>query len=138
VLHGDTLWHVQRVQWINISYLNSPPPPFSYIPHSRNNFTRYISSIYIHAYTVFTPYSPSYLFPISTHLPVVSIPPDRTCSGLLSDFQKNGKGNDIFACLREIHKEFSCGLSMYVCVCVCVCVCNSSTILLLSTLVSFL
>jgi hypothetical protein len=46
----------------NISYLNSPPPPLSFIPHSHswNSFNRYHFSIYIHVYTVFVPYSPSH------------------------------------------------------------------------------
>jgi hypothetical protein len=47
----------------NIIYLNSPPPPFSFIllsPHSWNSFNRYHFSIYIHVYTVFAVYSPSF------------------------------------------------------------------------------
>jgi hypothetical protein len=54
----------------NISYLNSPPPSFSFIllyTHSRNSFNRFHFSIYIHVlYTVFVLYSPFYtLFPHS-------------------------------------------------------------------------
>jgi hypothetical protein len=45
----------------NISYFNSPPPPFSFIcpcSHSWNSFNWSHFSIYINVYTVFAPYSP--------------------------------------------------------------------------------
>jgi hypothetical protein len=50
----------------NVSYLNSPPPPFSFISptlHSRNSFNRSHFSTCMHMYTVFTPYSPPSWFP---------------------------------------------------------------------------
>jgi hypothetical protein len=56
----------------NISYLNSPPPSFSFIPsssHSRISFNRYYFCIYIHVYTVFALYSPSYTLLIPPPLP---------------------------------------------------------------------
>jgi hypothetical protein len=50
--------------------LNSPTPPFSFtcFPHSWNSFTRSHFSIYLHVYTVFAPYSPSYT--LTPHLPL--------------------------------------------------------------------
>jgi hypothetical protein len=45
----------------NISYLNSPPPSFSFIsplPPSWNSFSRSHFSIYIYVYIVFSQYSP--------------------------------------------------------------------------------
>jgi hypothetical protein len=54
----------------NISCLNSTPLPLSFIPpspHYRNGFNRYHFCIYIHVYTFFVLYSPSYL--LSCHLP---------------------------------------------------------------------
>jgi hypothetical protein len=47
----------------NTSYLSSASPPLSFItssPHSWNTFNRYHFCIYIHVYTVFALYSPSY------------------------------------------------------------------------------
>jgi hypothetical protein len=46
----------------NISYLNSPPPPFflAPLPHSWNSFNRYHFSICTHVYTLFALYSRSH------------------------------------------------------------------------------
>jgi hypothetical protein len=72
----------------NISYLNSPPPPFSFnplSPHSWNSFNRYHFCIFISVYTAFALYSPSCtLYP----LPFPPCPryqplPFETCSVLL-------------------------------------------------------
>jgi hypothetical protein len=56
--------------------LNSPPILF-YPPSSnlRNSFNRYLFSIYIHMYILFTPYSSLTPFPYLLPLPQVSIPP---------------------------------------------------------------
>jgi hypothetical protein len=77
----------------NTSYLNSPSPSFSFIspPHSWNIFNRSHCSIYIQVYTVFTPYSPSYI--LSPHPTGNNLLP--SCSPIL--WQKK---NDIFVCLR--------------------------------------
>jgi hypothetical protein len=47
----------------NISYLNSPSTILLYLPfpHLRNSFNRYFFSICIYVYTVFVPYSSSYV-----------------------------------------------------------------------------
>jgi hypothetical protein len=48
----------------NLSYLNSPCPPFSFIslsPHSWKSFNRSYFSIYIHVYTVCALYSFFYI-----------------------------------------------------------------------------
>jgi hypothetical protein len=69
-----------------ISYLNSPPPPFSFIsfyPHLRNSFSRYLFSIYIHVYTVFAPYSPSY---------TLSTPPPQNAILCFHEYTTASKG----------------------------------------------
>jgi hypothetical protein len=78
----------------NISYLNSCPPPFSFIhPYSWNSFNRYHFSIYIHVNIVFALYSPSHiLFPSPPPLNGTNFPPGRTFSALLfSNFVKRKK-----------------------------------------------
>jgi hypothetical protein len=75
----------------NTSYLNSPPPPFSFIlpsPQSRNSFNRYHFSIYRHVDSEFASYSPSHTLSPLLLLPLVPTPPpDKSCSALLfSDF----------------------------------------------------
>jgi hypothetical protein len=82
----------------NISYLNSPPPPFSFISHppnththahththththhSWNSFNRYHFSIYIHVHTIL-PYSPSYTLspppPHPTPTGINTLPPPK-------------------------------------------------------------
>jgi hypothetical protein len=100
----------------NVSYLNSSPPLFSLIlasPYAWNSFNRSHFSIYIHVYTVFAPYSPSYILsphPLSSHW---YQPPrqDLFCPPVLQ-FKKN----DIFVCLRQLYREFLCDISMYICI----------------------
>jgi hypothetical protein len=68
-----------------LSYLNSSPPPFSFIctPHLRNSFNRYLFSVYSYVYTVFVPYLPSYTISLPpTPLPLVSTPPPPARQGL--------------------------------------------------------
>jgi hypothetical protein len=72
----------------NIIYLNSPPPPFSFIPllHSWNSFNRSHFSIYIHVHTVFAPYSPSYTLsphPSPSHCYPSSPQQDLVCPPVL-------------------------------------------------------
>jgi hypothetical protein len=64
VLGGSTLWHLKRfVQFIKCIILNSPPSLLSFIlpsPDSWNSFKIYYFCTYIHVYTPFAPYLPSY------------------------------------------------------------------------------
>jgi hypothetical protein len=82
---------------LNISYLNSSPPSFSFIPssiHSWNSFSRSHFSIYIHVYTVCAPYSPYYTFSSHPAPHTGTNFPDRTCSDLLfSNLVKEKKWN---------------------------------------------
>jgi hypothetical protein len=100
----------------NISHLNSPSPPFSFIspPPSQEIVSKDIFfSIYIHVYTVFAPNSPSQPFPYRRP-PHTGINPPRQdlflppvlwfCCSL------------IFACLRLLHREFPCGTSKFICI----------------------
>jgi hypothetical protein len=113
---GGTLWHLQKFYNIsNISYLNSPPLSFSFIIlylHSWNSFNRSHFSIFIHVYTVFALCSPSYT--LSLHHPplhTATNPPDRTnFAFLFSVFIK--EKNDIFVCLRKLHRKFPCDISI--------------------------
>jgi hypothetical protein len=91
----------------NTSYVNLPPPSFSFIlpsPHSWNSFNSYHLSIYTHVYTVFALYSSSHTLsppspPSYCYQTPPPPPPDKTCSVLLfSNFVK--EKNDIFVCLR--------------------------------------
>jgi hypothetical protein len=79
----------------NISYFNSLPPSFSFIslsPHSWNCFNRFHFSIYIHVYTVFALYSPSYMLSPHPSPLTATTPPNKTCSAILfSDFVKEKK-----------------------------------------------
>jgi hypothetical protein len=63
----------------NRSYLNSPPPTFSFIPsslHLRNSFNRYLFSVYIHVYIVFALYCTLlHTFPTSSPLHWYQAPP---------------------------------------------------------------
>jgi hypothetical protein len=62
----------------NISYLNLPSLPFSFIPpHSWNSFTSYHFSIYIRAYTLFTLYLPSHTLCYFLSLPTRTNPPQE-------------------------------------------------------------
>jgi hypothetical protein len=63
----------------NISYLNSSPPSFSFIPYLiiSRSFKGYHFSIYIHVYTLFAPYSPSTPFPHLLSPPTSTNPPTR-------------------------------------------------------------
>jgi hypothetical protein len=104
--------------------------PLSSLPHpdSWNSFNRYHFCIYMHVYTFFVLYSPSYLLsllpPTFSHFQLV--PPytlGRTCSSLLfSDFveekREKIKKINIFVCLRLrlLHREFPCDISMYICI----------------------
>jgi hypothetical protein len=68
----------------NMSYLNSPLVPFSFMSpssHSWNSFNRHHSSIYIHVYTIFALYSPSHT--LSPPLPTSTNLPGMICSALL-------------------------------------------------------
>jgi hypothetical protein len=93
-----------------------PPPPI--IPGIVS--TGFIFSIYLHVYTVFASYSPSYtlsLPSVSPLPPPVPTPPDRTSSALqFYNFVKEKGKNDIFASLRWLHREFHCGTSTYICI----------------------
>jgi hypothetical protein len=90
---------------LNMSYLNSLPPPFFFIPnpHSWNSFNRYLFlllQLCIHSVCIIF----TFLHNILTSSPPTSInatSPGRTCSALLfSDYAKERKRNDIFAYLR--------------------------------------
>jgi hypothetical protein len=62
----------------NISHMNSPPLPFSFITlllHSWSSFNRCHFCIYIHVHTLFCTNSPSYPFSQHLHLPLVQIFP---------------------------------------------------------------
>jgi hypothetical protein len=79
----------------NISYLNSPPPSFSFtlFPPFLQSFQQ-VSLFHLHACihstcTIFTRLHP---FPASFSFPLVPIPPDKTCSDFLfSAFVKEKK-----------------------------------------------
>jgi hypothetical protein len=59
---------LMKVLTIYKTYLNSPPPSFSFIPYSWNSFNKSYFYIYIHVYTIFAPYLLSYtLSPHSLH-----------------------------------------------------------------------
>jgi hypothetical protein len=84
---------------LNISYLKSPPPLFSFtlLPSIPGLVYRFHFSIYINVYTVFVPYSPSYNLSPLLPLPTTTNPPGRICSVLLfSDFVKE-KSDILFA-----------------------------------------
>jgi hypothetical protein len=101
-LDGGTLWHLQMfLQHIKyIIYLNSTPPPFSFIFHSWNNFNRYHFSIYMHVYTAFGLYSPSHALSPPLLLRIgTSHPRQYLFHATVLWFCKRKK-NDSFACLR--------------------------------------
>jgi hypothetical protein len=93
----------------NVSYLNSPPPPFSFSPPPpipgivstglRFPFTQLCAQYLYHSHPP-TPFPQHLLVPTGTNPP---LPTCRTCFTLLfSDFveEKRKKRNDIFACLK--------------------------------------
>jgi hypothetical protein len=85
----------------NISYLNSPPPPFSFIspsPHSWNSFNSYHFSIYnTCVHSICTIFSLPHSFSISSLSHWYQFPQTGPCSLI---FVKERKKNDLFACLR--------------------------------------
>jgi hypothetical protein len=86
--------------------------PLSLLSPSWNSFIRCHFSIYIHVYTVFALYSLLHTLSSSPTLSLVSVSPDRTYSSFLfSDFAK--ENNDIFVCLRYLHREFPFHVYMY-------------------------
>jgi hypothetical protein len=106
----------------NITYLNSASLSFSFISpssHSWNSFNRSYFSIYIYVYTVVAAYTPSII--ISSHPPsshwyqsprqVLFHPPI-----LWFCVKKGEEKNSILDCLRQLHQEFPCGTSMFVCI----------------------
>jgi hypothetical protein len=96
----------------NVSYVNSPSPPFFFIPpappHFWSSFNIYHFYRYIHLYIIFTPYSPFYTLSLTPPLShwyqtlCCSLPLHRICSALLFSHFVEEKQNktDIFACLR--------------------------------------
>jgi hypothetical protein len=96
--------------------LNSPLPSFSFIfplPHSWNSSSRYTFSIvYLcarHLYRI------HYLHPFLTspqhwYQP----PPNRTCLAVL--FSNFVTGKKWHFCLRKLHREFPCDITMYKCI----------------------
>jgi hypothetical protein len=71
-----------------------------------------IVSIYIHEYTIFLPYSPSYTLSLILTPPTDTHPPDRTCFAFLSSvFEKKRH-----FCLRQLYQMFHCDISTYICI----------------------
>jgi hypothetical protein len=64
VLGGDTLWHLQRflhcIKYFILEFICSTTTLYHALPDSRNSYNRYYC-IYMHVYTFFASYSPSYL-----------------------------------------------------------------------------
>jgi hypothetical protein len=99
-VHGG----ICKCSYIKMSYLNSLPPSFSFIPsspYSWNNFNRYHFSIYIHTcvHSICTIFTLLFPFPTSAPTPLVGIPRKNLFCTLFSYFV-NKKTTDIFVCLR--------------------------------------
>jgi hypothetical protein len=89
----------------NMSYLNSSlhRSLLCSFPHSWNCFNRSQFYIYIHVYTVFAPYSPSYTFPCPRPPPPVTNPLTPWAGlfdPLVLQFCGEKEKNDIFVCTR--------------------------------------
>jgi hypothetical protein len=73
-------------------------------PHLRNNFKRYLFSVYINRYIVFALYSPSYtLYPPPPSHWYHLLPRQDLFLPPVLQFCKR-KEKEIFACLRQLHK----------------------------------
>jgi hypothetical protein len=107
VLGEGTFWHLQMVLTMYPIYHTGIHPlndsPSSPSTHSRNSFNRYHFSIYIHVYTIFSPYSPSFTIsplPLPSHWyqPSSSQTEPVPSSHSLILYKKKGKRkkNDIF------------------------------------------
>jgi hypothetical protein len=121
----------------NISHLNSPTLPFSFISHcpTPEIVSTDIISIYILVCTLFALYSPSFIISPTP-------PPSTGANPLRQDLfhhpvlqccirkEEEEEENDIFGYLRYIHREF---LVAFPCVCIFI-----FSIFLLSTLIHFL
>jgi hypothetical protein len=92
--------------------LKSPPPPYIFIPQFPiQEIVSIVSFFHLHSCVhsicnifIFTP------FP--HHLPVpLVLTPSGSFAPLVLQFWKR---NDIFACLRLLHREFPCGTSIYI------------------------
>jgi hypothetical protein len=104
----------------NISYLNSLPPPFSYISLSPIPgivstglifpFT-YMCTQYLHHIHPPTPFLHISPFPL-----VPTPPPGRTCSAPILWLCKRKEKNDIFCLFKILHREFYCDTSMDICI----------------------
>jgi hypothetical protein len=116
---GGTLWHLQNSYNIsNISFLNSLPPPFSFIlpfRHSWSSLNRYHFSIYIHMCAVFGQCTLPHPFlnysPTShSYHPLIQ---DIFCP-LFSDFLKEKKWH--FCLFKIAEQGVSLWHSMYICI----------------------
>jgi hypothetical protein len=83
VLGGDTLWHLQRflhcIKYFILEFICSTTPLYHALPDSRNSYNRYHYCIYMHVYTFFASYSPSYLLSLlpSPFTLMPTLPPEQ-------------------------------------------------------------
>jgi hypothetical protein len=106
---GGTLGHYKRAYII--SYLDSPPPYFSFMSLPYLLITVWIGFIvpfFIHEYTQY--FHHPFIMPCPSHCyqPLV-----KTCFTFLSFFFIQTK--DIFLCIWWLHREFHCNIFVYVC-----------------------
>jgi hypothetical protein len=102
-----------------ISYLNSSPQPFSFIPPPV--IPRIVSTGIIFSFTYMcTQYlhniHPPMTFLHFLPLPLVPASPRQVLFHSLVLWFSKRKISGIFACLRLLHRKFHCGTSMYICI----------------------
>jgi hypothetical protein len=107
---------------LNISYLKSPPPLFSFtlLPSIPGLVYRFHFSIYINVCTVFVPYSSSYKLSPLLPLPTTTNTPGRTCSPILW-FCKRKKMT--FCLPKETVSSLVIFVYIYIYIYVYICIC---------------